>query len=169
MIAIDSSSLILMAKLGILDKIIKSLQKRLVVTNHIYDETAKTETFDAKIINKRTEEKTIAKKGVRSIQLFTKIKHDFNLGNGEAEAITFCMENKTGLITDDKKAMNACRLLRIKFITVLNLLLRLYKKNLITKIEANLYLKKLKIFGRYTDEILQKVAEELKWIEWIMF
>jgi len=162
MIAIDSSSLILMAKAGILDKIIKNLKRKLTITNQIYNETTKIEAFDSKIIKKRVEEKAIERKIIRNIKLFNKIKEDFNLGNGEAEAIAFCLENETGLITDDKKAMNACRILRIKFTTVPNLLIRLYKKGVVTKTEANFYLRKLQKFGRYSAEIMEELGEELK-------
>jgi len=162
MIAIDSSSLILIAKISILDKIIKSLKRRLTITNQIYNETTKIETFDSRLIKKRVEEMTIAKKEIINFGLFNKIKNDFNLGNGEAEALTFCLENKTSLITDDKKAMNACKILRIRFTAAPNLLIRLYKRGLITKIEANLHFKKLRKFGRYSGDILQKSMEELK-------
>ena len=162
MIAIDSSSIILMAKAGILDKIIKNLREKLTITNKIYTETTKKETFDAQIIKRRVEEKAIQKKGIKNLKLFSKIKDDFNLGNGEAEAIIFCLENKIGLITDDKKAMNACRLLRISFTTAPNLLIRSYKRNLITKTEADLHLNKLEKFGRYSENILRKAMEELK-------
>ena len=162
MIAIDSSSLILMAKTGILDKVITSLKRKIIVTTCVYSETTKIESFDAQIIKKRAEEKAIQKKEIKNLKLFSKIKNDFNLGDGEAEAIVFCLENKTGLITDDKKAMNACRLLRINFTTTPNLLIRLYKKKLITKTEANLYLDKLEKFGRYAKSISQNAREELK-------
>jgi len=162
MIAIDSSSLILMAKAGILDKVITSLKRKIIATACVYSETTKTETFDAQIIKKRVEEKAIQKKEIKNSKLFSKIKDDFNLGDGEAEAIVFCLENKTGLITDDKKAMNACRLLRIRFTTAPNLLIRLYKRSLITKTEASLYLDKLEKFGRYSENILQNTREELK-------
>ena len=162
MVAIDSSSIILMAKAGILDKIIKNLREKLTITNKVYIETTKKEVFDAQIIKKRVEEKAIQKKEIKNSKLFSKIKSDFNLGEGEAEAIVFCLENKTGLITDDKKAMNACRLLRIRFTTAPNLLIRLYKRNSITKTEASMYLDKLEKFGRYAKRILQNAREELK-------
>ena len=163
MIAIDSSSLILMAKIDILDKLIKHLQKKPVITSQVYDEsTSKIDTYDAKIIRKLVEEKKIAKKEIKNPEFYKNIQNDFNLGGGEAESIVFCMENRAGLITDDKKAMNACRILNIKYATVPNLLITLYKKGLIPKIETSLYLKKLKKFGRYSKEIIEKIEDELK-------
>lgn len=163
MIAIDSSSLILMAKADILDNAIKHLKKKMAITEQVYIEsTSKTDSFDAKIIKKRVEEKAILKKGIKNLNLYQKIRADFNLGKGEAEAIVFCLENKTSLLTDDKKAMNACKVLRIEFTTAPNLLTALYKRKLIKKNEADLYLKRFEKFGRYDDEVLQKIKEDLK-------
>lgn len=163
MVVVDSSSLILMAKAGILDRVIKNLKEKLTITKQVYNETtSKKDAFDAKIIKKRVEERIIEKRGIKNLKLYNEIRKDFNLGKGEAEAIVFCLENKIGLVTDDKRAINACRILRIKFTTVPNLLVRLYKKGLVTKIEANAYLKKLEKFGRYSDEIIQKIKEDLK-------
>ena len=163
MIAIDSSSLILMAKIDILDKIIKNLKKKLALTEEVYREcTIKTEAYDAKIIKKRVEEKAILKKEIKNLALYQKIRADFNLGKGEAEAIVFCLENNTSLVTDDKKAMNACKILRIKFTTAPNLLVMLHNKKLINKVEANSYLRRFEKFGRYTNEVLQRIKEDLK-------
>ena len=163
MIAIDSSSLILMAKIDILDKIIKNLKKKLALTEEVYREcTIKTEAYDAKIIKKRVEEKAILKKEIKNSTLYQKIRKDFNLGKGEAEAIVFCLENRISLITDDKKSMNACKVLKIEFTTALNLLIMLYKKKLIKKDEADSYLKRFEKFGRYTNEVLQRAKEDLK-------
>lgn len=152
-----------MAKVGILDIIIKNLKLKLVITNKIYNEcTLKKEDFDAKIIQKRLEERVIEKMEIKNLNLYNKTRTDFNLGEGEAEAIVFCLENKIPIITDDKKAMNVCKILRIRFTTFLNLLVRLYKKGIITTLDANLYLNKLQKFGRYSDFILQKAKEEIK-------
>ena len=84
------------------------------------------------------------------------------MGKGEAEAIVFCLENKASLVTDDKKAMNACKILRIKFTTAPNLLVMLHNKKLIKKVEADLYLRRFEKFGRYTNEVLQRIKEDLK-------
>ena len=162
MIVIDSSSLILLAKIGVLDIVIKNLKKKLVLTNQIYIETTQKESFDAKIIKKRVEEKSIEKKEIKNSILCSKIQNDFNLGKGESEAIVLCLENKVGLITGDKKAMNSCKILKINFTTVSNLLMSIYQKGSITKIEAEIYVKKLEKFGRYSNAIIQKIKEELK-------
>jgi len=163
MTIIDSSSLILLAKLNMLDKLIKKSKQKLVIPAKVYEEcTAKKESFDAKIIEKRVEEKLIVKRVVSNRGLCNKIVNDFNLGRGEAEAVTLCIETESGIITDDRKAINACRILKIKFTTVPKILVQFYKRKLLSKSEVNLMIKQLQEFGRYSDEIINQVKEELK-------
>ena len=161
-IIFDSSSLILLAKIGLLDKIAHYLQK-IAITEQIYNECVMPkDSFDAKIIKKRVEEKLIGTRTVKDQHLCQKIKDDFNLGKGEAEGIAFCMENKIGFVTDDKKAMSACRILNIEFTTALNLIIISHNRSVINKKEAEAYIGKLENFGRYSKELLQKCKEELK-------
>lgn len=163
MIAIDSSSLILMAKSGFLEIITSHIKEKLTITNKVYNEIiAKDTLLDTKIIGKKIEENTIFRKEIKNIGLYKKIQTDFNLGESEAEVIIFCLENKSSLITDDKKAINACKVLGIKFTTALNLLIRIYENGLIKKSEFGLCLNKLKKFGRYSETIIQKAMEEIK-------
>lgn len=64
------------------------------------------------------------------------------MGKGEAEAIVLCSELKSGVIIDDRKAINACKILRIEFATVLGLAVQFYKKGVITPAEAKSIAKK---------------------------
>ena len=163
MIVIDSSSLILLAKTGILDIVIKGIKQKLTVPEQVYNEcTSNKSLFDAQIIEKRLEERSIARKDIQNRELCKKILKDFNLGKGEAEAISLCMEFKAGIVTDDKKAINACKILKIKFATAPKLLIQLRKKNLITKVEAGLVVEQMQKFGRYSGEIINKLKEDLK-------
>ena len=163
MIVIDSSSLILLAKVDILDIVVKNIKQKLTIPEQVHIEcTAKKDSFDAQLIEKRVKEGFIAKKAISNRNLRDKILRDFSLGKGEAEAIGLCIEFKSGIITDDKKAINSCRILKINFTTVPKLVVQFYKKNIITEIEVNSIIKKLRKFGRYSDEILNKIKEDLK-------
>lgn len=163
MIVIDSSSLILLAKVDILDITVKNVKQKLIIPEQVYAEcTAKKDLFDAQLIEKRVREGLIVKKAISNRNLCDKILKDFGLGKGEAEAITLCIEIKSGMITDDKKAINACRILKINFTTVPKLVVQFYNKNFVAEIEADLIIKKLQKFGRYSDNILHKLKEDLK-------
>lgn len=163
MLCVDSSSLILLAKIGILDKAIASIKEKPTITEAVYQEsTFREELFDARMIKSRVEEKHIDKIKVKNTGLCQKIRKDFDLGEGEAEAIVLCVENKADLITDDKKAINACRILNVRFTTTGMLLCKLYERGRITKSEAKIYVKKLETFGRYSKNALQKIREGLE-------
>jgi predicted nucleic acid-binding protein len=107
-------------------------------------------------------EKRIDKIKVKNTGLCQKVRKDFGLGEGEAEAIVLCVENKADLITDDKKAINACRILNVRFTTTGMLLGKLYGRGRITQSEAKMYVKKLETFGRYSKNALQKIREDLE-------
>lgn len=163
MIVVDSSSLILMAKSGMLDKVVENLKEKMAITSAVYDEsTSKKEVFDANIIRKRVDGGSIKRIEIKNLRLYNKIREDFNLGKGEASAIVACLENKSGIITDDKKAINTCRILKIRFTTAVDLLVALFRKGMITKAETKAYFDKLRKFGRYSDEIVQRIEEELE-------
>jgi len=163
MVVFDSSSLILLAKIGVLEKLISNLKEKVIIPDKVYQEsTSKKEAFDAKLIENLIEDKHIAKQGVKDKGLCQRIRSDFNCGEGEAEAIALCLESGASLVADDKRAINACKLLKIRFTTTGKLLIRLYRKDLITKMEAETCVEKLKRFGRYSGEILGTMMEELK-------
>lgn len=163
MVVVDSSSLILMAKSGMLDKVVENLKEKMVITGVVYDESiSKKEAFDAKIIKERVGGGSIKRIETKNPRLYNKIREDFNLGKGEASAISLCLENKAGLITDDKKAINACKVLKIRFTTAVDLLPAFYRKGLITKAEAEAYFDKLIKFGRYSNKIVQKTKEVIE-------
>jgi len=152
-----------MAKAGMLDNVLRSIKVQLVITMGIYKEcTLKKDAFDAKIIKARVKEGKIKILGIKDLNLYKKIKDEFSLGMGEAEAIVWCMENKKYLITDDRKAMNACKILDISFTTNLNILATMYRKGKIEESEASIFKENLKKFGRYSDKVIQDFEEDLK-------
>jgi len=88
--------------------------------------------------------------------LVKKLIEDFGLEIGEAEAIVLCVERESEILaTDDKNAMNACKVLRIGFTTAINILIRMYEKRLIEKEKALMKLSNLKIVGRYKAGIIE--------------
>lgn len=158
---IDSSTLILAAKTGLLDHIIKN--KELEITNKVKEESiVAKESFDSKIIEQRISENKIKVKEIKDVELYDKLIKDFNLGKGEAEAIVLASEKNKTILVDDKKAINSCKILNIKFATALNILVKLHKDNKIKKEETRIILNKLKKYGRYSQDIINKVEEDIK-------
>ena len=158
----DSSSLILLAKISVLDRLLSHLKEPVTITPAISNEcTAKEGTMDAQLIQRIFKEGRILKRTLRESRLSRNLEKDFNLGSGEAEAIQLCLEQKQGLITDDKRAIQTCRILKIPFTTALNLVLQLHNRRKLDRQEAETYVNKLKSFGRYSTELINKAKEEL--------
>ena len=162
MAVFDSSPLILLANIGILDKVLEHLKEKAVITEKVFMEITAKETFDSKLLMGRVEEGRIERKAIKDKSLFARIIKDFNCDEGEAESIVLCLETNTGIVTDDKKAMKVSKLFNISRTTAANLLIRLYNRKAITGEEAEAYIVKLKKFGRYSDAIIEKVREEMK-------
>lgn len=85
------------------------------------------------------------------------------LGLGEADAIRLFLQLKAQvLLSDDGKAIKACRMLKIPFIISPNLVMELYSKGVLTRDQALLGLEKLRIFGRYSPDIIASLLLKMK-------
>lgn len=162
MIAADSSTLILLAKAGLLDISLKHLKERLTITPSVYLEATMKETSDALLIRRRVEENKIRVVKVKQKYIYGKLVEDFNIGQGEAETIALCLTHKGIILTDDKKAIVTSKTFNVEFLTAPGILVALYKKKAVGKEEANLMLEKLEKMGRYSNKIIQRVKEDLK-------
>ncbi len=88
---------------------------------------------------------------------------DFNIDEGEAEAIILALQKKGALVaTDDRNAIRACKLMKINFTTAIAILLRTFEKNLINYNDAIFKLNKLVLIGRYKKFIVQDAYKRLK-------
>ncbi|MEK6951073.1 MAG: hypothetical protein AABX13_05110 [Nanoarchaeota archaeon] len=162
MVVLDSSSLILLAKTGLLDLFLAQLKESPVIPSAVYEEGVKAKRADdAFLIKERVKDERILIHQLSDHILSNKLKHDFNLGLGEAEAIALCLQNKAVLITDDKKAISTCKILGIEFVTVPNIVVELYRRKIIQKQEAEVVVKKLQLYGRYSVKIMEKIKEDL--------
>jgi predicted nucleic acid-binding protein len=86
----------------------------------------------------------------------TKVRGDFGLGRGEAEAIILALAEKARVLgIDDKNGINACKLLGFAFTTAIDILVRMREKQLVTTSEALVKLEGLAKHGRYKKSILE--------------
>ena len=158
----DSSTLILLAKCGLLDIFIDNLKSQLIIPKAVEAEcTSKKDTFDAKLITQRIKEGKIQVQTINNLKIYKKLMRDFNIAKGEVEALTLCLEKIQLLLTDDKKAINACKILRLPFATAPDVLIRAYEKGLIKKVYAMSIFDKLMRYGRYSKDIIQDVKDRL--------
>ena len=165
-IVFDSSTLILMAKKELLDMFLDGFEGAVAVPEAVLKETCVKESFDALLIEKRVEEEKIKVHEVEKKDHLKKLIEDFRLGIGEAEAIMSYIERGSKVLaTDDKNAINACKVLRIRFTTAINILIRLYERELIEREKALKKLDNLKIVGRYKEEIIEDAKRRVTGLE----
>ena len=158
---IDNSTLILLAKIGMLDLVIKNIKEKIILTDIVLKEVTIKRTEDALLIEQRIKEGkliVISKKP----RIYFSLLDDFNLGEGEAEALALAIEGKTALITDDKKAINVCKVFNVEFITTLNFIVGFNNKKIIDRETAVAYIEKLSEYGRYNIDLINKAKEDIK-------
>jgi hypothetical protein len=164
MLIFDSSTLILIAKVELLDTFLKDIGMEIAIPKAVEDECCGgKKTLDALFIRKALDESRIKVKSVRNRKLVAKLEEDFTLGRGESEAIALALEEKALLVgVDDKNGMNACKLAGIPFTTAVGILVRSCEKGLIGRGEALLKLSALATFGWYGNAILEDAKLELE-------
>ena len=160
MIVFDSSTIILLAKIELLDVIINTYKGDIIVTKEVERKATVKETFDGMLIKKRIEEGKIKVKPIQDKNIET-FMEDFNIDLGETEAICLALKYGSILATDDKNAINACKLLKIPFTTAIDFLLRAKEKKLLSNEESKIKLSQLAKYGRYKKEILEDVKRRL--------
>jgi predicted nucleic acid-binding protein len=161
MIVFDASTLILIAKAEILDLFLANVGLPVVIPREVEIECcAYKKTLDAAIIQKALDDSRIKTVAVRNRRLVVKLREDFSLGEGEAEAIALA-QNAQLLGIDDKNGINACKLLGVVFTTAVGILIRSREKDLL---EAHAALEKLALLvkhGRYKKSIIEDAVLKL--------
>ena len=164
MIIFDSSTLILLARTGLFERFAGSWNEPIVIPKAVKRESCEEKmSVDALVIQRAIQEKQIRVTAVKKTKLYQKVCKDFGLGQGETEAIVLAYLEKAKLIaTDDRRAILACRLLKIPYTTAIGILIRMYQKGVLKKEEAQLKLDTLARYGRYNHAILQDAKATLE-------
>ena len=152
MLASNSSTIILLAKISLLSKF-SDKAKKIVITSIVYEEILKKDSFENSIIKKEVEKGRINRKDIETKYYSDTIKQ-FKLDEGEASAFALCKSNNyAGILTDDKELMKLCRIENIKFTSAMAIVVMLFRKKIISKEEAIEKIENLQGYGRYSKEI----------------
>ena len=167
-VAFDSSTLILLAKINLLKKVYLYYGK-IVIPQQVFKETVekgKNENKeDAYLIEKEIKNKRIDILKIKNKNTLNEILGNFKCNLGEAESISLAIDRKSTLFTDDSEAIKICKVYEVEFITALAFLIKLVQDNKIDKEEAVIKLHRLAKLGYYSKEILDCAFEECnkKW------
>ena len=164
MIVLDASTLILIAKIDLLDIFLSTVGQKVAVPEEVARECCSAKkTLDALMIQKALDGSRIKVMTARKRKLVAKLTLDFSLGKGEAEAIALAVNQKAQLVgIDDKCGMNACKLLGIQFTTALGILVRSCERGLIHRGSALTKLDALAVWGRYQGSIIEHARLNLE-------
>ncbi|MGV8152448.1 MAG: hypothetical protein ACP5OG_05180 [Candidatus Nanoarchaeia archaeon] len=161
-IIVDASSLILLAKISLLEKLIE--QNQVIIPEKVYIEVIKGKEkamLDALLVEKLVDNKKVLVQKVDT-EKYDKIFRLFGLWAGEAEVLALAIDKKLPIITDDKKCLNASRAANIPAITALDVVIVLFKKEYINKEKAIKALETLEEYGWYKKDIIKFYKEKIK-------
>jgi predicted nucleic acid-binding protein len=164
MFIFDASTLILIAKIEILDAFLRDVGLDVAIPLEVEKKCCSVKkSFDALLIRKTLNESRIRVIAVKERRLVTKVQDDFGLGRGEAEAVVLALTEEARVLgIDDKSGINACKLLDVAFTTAIGILVRMCEKRLLTTSEALSKLEGLAKHGRYKKSILEDARRQLE-------
>ena len=154
----DSSILILISKIEILDILIKSYGE-ILIPQAVYIESVeqgkKLKKTDAFLIEKRINDGKIIVKKIKDLSEKLKFMSDFNLHEGEAEALILYLEIKADLFgTDDFRTIKICKILNIEYFTTLSFIYLCFTSNELSKSNALNKIDKLLNIGWYKEDLI---------------
>ena len=164
MLLVDASTLMLLAKTELLDSFLDDFKDKILITREVEDECCrKQQALDSLIIQKKIKDKRIAVKTLKSRGLCQKLRADFSIGHGEAETLAFALTQESVLVAiDDRRGIKACKLLKIPFVTAIDIVVRLKEKQILSKDQALAKLDALARHGRYSGEIVSRAKAGLE-------
>jgi predicted nucleic acid-binding protein len=163
MIIFDASTLILLAKISLLENFLLNFLYEVFIPKKVKDEVLRGKSEEVPLLVKLIEVKKIQVIKIREGQQIKKLMTDFSIGSGEAEAIVLALQKKGSLVgTDDKNAIRACKILGIPFTTTIAILLRTFEKKLLDKKTALLKLQKLEMIARYHRTIIEDAESQIR-------
>jgi predicted nucleic acid-binding protein len=164
MIVFDASTLILLTKAELLETFIYASGMDAVAPPAVAREACEEKgSFDALMIKRLIGQKKIAVEPLGERKLFERIRRELGLGLGEAQAIALAVAKKAQLVaTDDRSAINACKLVRMPFTTAVGVLTRMHQQGFLDRQEALLKLGTLEREGRYKKSIVSEARSRLE-------
>jgi len=158
----DATSLILLAKISILETFAN--RNDIVTSELVYKEVIKGKEkgrMDSMLTEKLVQENKLKVKTPNN-DTKTSIEKLLNLKFGELEVVSLAHKTKSTILSDDKKCINAAKALSIDFMTSLDVIIALHRKNAITKEKAIESIDELESYGWYSKELIKIYRGKIK-------
>lgn len=155
----DSSTLILLAKATLLRGF--AGLNDLIITPKVSSEVFEKERAEDTRLIKELLDNCIIKEN-KSKAAKRDFDADFGLGEGEAEALSLALEKNCVLATDDWRAIKACKVLDVRFVTAIHCLVALYSRRVLDQRLALEKLKSLEKYGRYSAQIMKDARKTIE-------
>lgn len=160
----DASTIILLEKIELLGRLTNKF--KFIIPQEVYIETVANgksiKSKDAYSIEDKINKNLIKVERIKDADKLNQIISEFDLAQGEAEAIVLFLEqNGDFLASDDHKAINVCKIYKIPFVTALTLVIKAFNIKIIKRDDAEEMIKLLSIHGRYKNELVYKAMSYL--------
>ena len=163
MIVFDASTLILLAKIGLLELFISTFQRRVAIPRKVKSEVCVQGEAERPLVENLIKQGKIEILTAKNPRQKRKLMADFNIDEGEAEALLLSIQiGAEAIATDDRNAIRASKLLKIDFITAIGFLVRAYEKQLVDRDEALTKLQSLQAVSRYSNIILKDAKNRIE-------
>jgi predicted nucleic acid-binding protein len=159
-IIFDASTLILLAKIELLREVTREV--KVIIPEKVKAECLLKEGIDAILISTLIREKKIEVRRAGDAETIKKIRRDFRIEAGEAEAIWLAKKLNCPIAVDDGPAIKACKVIGQRFTTVIHFLLNLASRGRLEMPMAVAKLEKLSYYGRYSKKIIEDATKHLK-------
>ena len=161
MLVSNSSTIILIAKATLLSKFLDAV-KNVTITDVVYEEILKKDSFENLVIKKEVERDRIKVEPIEE-KFYANTLKQFKIDQGEASAFALCINRKCrAILTDDKELIKLCKIEGVKFISSMAIVVILFRKKVINKNEALEKIEKLQGYGRYSNDIYNYFRDMVK-------
>jgi len=163
MIIFDASTLILLAGTDLLELFLSTFQGRVAIPKKVKSEVCVQGREEKPLVESLIKQGKIEILTAKNPRQKRKLMTDFNIDEGEAEALLLALQIEAEFIaTDDRNAIRASKLLKIDFVTAIGFLIRAHEKQLVDKDEALTKLGRLQAIGRYSKAILTDAKNRIE-------
>ncbi len=162
MLVSNTSTLVLLAKVDCLAAFIE-ISPVIEIPIQVKQEALfEKDSYYAKLIQKIIQDKKIRILPVNKARI-TKIMSQFHFDEGEAAAYAlYNSKRHKAMLTDDGELIKLCKLEKISFICAMAVIIRLFEKKILSKVETINKLKELHKIGRYSEKLYEHFKSEVK-------